>query len=38
MKRWWKEKDFVNLFSEQAISKDMMEDEVVEMILHDIEI
>lgn len=37
MKRWWKEKDFINIFSEQIISKDMMEDEIVDMILHHIE-
>lgn len=37
MKRWWKEKDFINIFSEQIISKDMMEDDIVDMILHHIE-
>lgn len=37
MKRWWKEKDFINIFSEQIISKDMMEDQIVDMILHHIE-
>lgn len=37
MKRWWKEKDFIDIFSEQIISKDMMEDEIVNMILHNIE-
>ena len=36
MKRWWKEKDYINIFSEQMISKDMTEDEIVEMILQNI--
>ena len=37
MKRWWKEKDLIKLFSEQIISKDMGEDEIVDMILHNLD-
>lgn len=37
MKRWWKEKDYINIISEQIISKDMTEDEIVDMILQQIE-
>jgi len=33
MKRWWKEKDYINVISEQMISKDMTEDEILEMII-----
>lgn len=37
MKSWWKEKDYIDIFSEQMITKDMMENEIVDMILHNIE-
>jgi len=37
MNRWWKEKDYINIFSEQMISKDMTEDEIVDLILQHIE-
>lgn len=37
MKRWWMEKDYINIISEQTISKDMTEDEIVDMILQQIE-
>lgn len=37
MKTWWKEKDFIEILSEQIISKDMREDDIVDMILHNIE-
>jgi adenylate kinase family enzyme len=37
MKRWWKEKDYINIFLEQRISEDMKEDEIVDMIVQQIE-
>jgi len=37
MKSWWKEKDYINIISEQMISKDMTADEIVDMILQEIE-
>jgi adenylate kinase family enzyme len=37
MKRWWKEKDYINMISEQRISEDRKEDEIVDMILQQIE-
>jgi predicted kinase len=36
MRKWWKEKDNINIISEQKISKDMTEDEIVNMILEQI--
>ncbi len=33
MRRWWVEKDFTNVFSEQIIGKDMVENEIINMIL-----
>lgn len=38
MKRWWREKDFINIISERIINKDMAEDEIVDFILQQIEI
>lgn len=37
MKGWWTEKDFVSIFPEHIITKDMEEDEIVDMILGRIE-
>jgi predicted ABC-type ATPase len=36
MKRWWKEKDYINLISEQIINKDMSENEIVDMIIQQV--
>ena len=37
MKKWWKEKDFINIVSEQIIHEDMDEDDIIDMILDQIE-
>jgi adenylate kinase family enzyme len=37
MRRWWKEKDYIDIISEQVICKDMSEDEIVDMILKHVE-
>ncbi|NLP33705.1 MAG: kinase [Clostridiales bacterium] len=34
MRSWWREKDFINIFSEHIITNDMMEDEIVDMVLN----
>jgi predicted ABC-type ATPase len=36
MKRWWKEKDYINIISEQIINKDMTENEIVDMIIQQV--
>jgi adenylate kinase family enzyme len=37
MKRWWKEKDYINIISEQVINQDMTENKIVDMIIKHIE-
>lgn len=36
MMRWWKEKDYITIISEQLINKDMTENEIVDMIIQQI--
>lgn len=36
MKKWWHEKDFIEIIPERVISKDMTLENVVEMIINDI--
>lgn len=38
MKRWWREKDYINIISEKIINKDMTEDEIVDLIIQQIEL
>ena len=37
MKKWWKEKDFIDIFSEQIIRENMGEDDIIDMILDHVE-
>lgn len=37
MKRWWSDRDFIGFIPEKIITKELTEQEIVDMIIHDIE-
>lgn len=36
MKRWWREQDFIGIISEYVINKDMIENEIIDVIIQQI--